>query len=184
MPTTMQPARRASFRPTTPEATPRLIAERVPGQEYWVEDNGDNFVFLTNADGAEDFKPHARADRAARFEHWEELVAHEPGRLILDHVEFADFRVRMERADALPRIVITDKRSAPTEHAIGFAAEAYSSASRPATSTTRPRCAFIYSAPDTPDETFDYDMATRARVLRKRRQVPSGFDPDAISCAG
>src|SRR5699024_4329329 len=35
---------------------------------------------------------------------------------------------------------------------------------------------FVYSAPATPDETWDYDMAQQTRVLRKRRLVPSGFD--------
>jgi oligopeptidase B len=38
---------------------------------------------------------------------------------------------------------------------------------------------FAYSSMTTPDETYDYDMATRARTLRKRQEVPSGFDPAA-----
>ncbi|MES1953723.1 S9 family peptidase [Salinisphaera hydrothermalis] len=161
-----------------PEATPRLIAARVPGREYSVDDdNGEYFVFLTNAGGAEDFclmrAPIAQPD----FEHWEELVPHVPGRLILDHVEFANHRVRMERADALPRIVITDKRSGE-DHAIAFEDEAYSLGMAAGYEYDTATLRFLYSAPHTPDETFDYDMASRARVLRKQRQVPSGFEPD------
>jgi len=31
----------------------------------------------------------------------------------------------------------------------------------------------------TPTETYDYDMASRQRTLRKRQQIPSGHDPAA-----
>lgn len=167
---------------SAPWDAPRLLAERIEGQEYEVEDDGDDFVLLTNADGAEDFKlvraPIATPDR----KHWHTIVEHVPGRLLLDHVEFADFRVRMERADALPRIVITDKRSGQNDgddHAIRFEAEAYSLGVAPGYEHDTPTLRFIYSAPNTPDETYDYDMAKRQRTLRKRRVVPSGFTPQS-----
>ena len=37
---------------------------------------------------------------------------------------------------------------------------------------------FLYTSPTTPDETYDYDMVSRERVLRKRREVPSGHNPE------
>ncbi|ROO27013.1 peptidase S9 [Salinisphaera orenii MK-B5] len=160
-----------------PTAEPRLIAARVTGREYGVDDdNGTHFVILTNAGGAEDFCLMRAPIETPDYDHWQALVPHVPGRLILDHVELARHRVRMERADALPRIVITDKASGE-EHAIAFDDEAYSLGMAAGyeydTSTLR----FLYSAPHVPDETFDYDMTTRERVLRKQRRVPSGFDP-------
>jgi oligopeptidase B len=167
---------------SAPWDAPRLLAERIEGLEYEVEDDGDDFVLLTNADGAEDFKlvraPIATPDRA----HWLTIVAHEPGRLLLDHVEFADFRVRMERADALPRIIITDKRADKrdgADHAIRFDAEAYSLGIAPGYEHATHTLRFVYSAPNTPDETYDYDMGSKQRILRKRRVVPSGFTPEA-----
>lgn len=160
-----------------PTAEPRLVAERLPEREYGVDDDGaEHFVILTNADGAEDFKLMRAPIASPEAAHWQELVPHEPGRLILDHVEFADFRVRMERADALPRIIITDKRRGE-DHAIAFPHEAYSLGMSAGYEFNTHSLRFLYSAPHTPDETFDYDMASRERVLRKQRQVPSGFDP-------
>ncbi|GAB3672546.1 S9 family peptidase [Salinisphaera aquimarina] len=160
----------------TPWEAPTLIAARDTGVEYSVEDDGDDFVLLTNADGDEDFKlvrtPVDTPDRS----HWQTIVEHEPGRLLLDHVEFAHFRVRMERADALPKIVITDKQR-DESHAISFPEEAYSLGIAPGFEHDTTTLRFIYSAPNTPDETYDYDMGTRVRVLRKRRDVPSGFEP-------
>ncbi len=36
---------------------------------------------------------------------------------------------------------------------------------------------FSYSSMTTPAEVYDYDMATRARILRKRQEIPSGHNP-------
>lgn len=160
-----------------PWAAPRLIAERHEGLEYSVDDDGDDFVLLTNADGAEDFKlvrtPIASPDRG----HWQTIVEHEPGRLLLDHVEFAQYRVRMERTDALPRIVVTHKPTGE-DHAIAFESEAYSLGIAPGYEHDTATLRFIYSTPATPTETWDYDMASRQRRLRKRRMIPNGFEPD------
>src|SRR5699024_58 len=106
---------------------------------------------------------------------WQELIAHQPGRLILDCIEYAGHRVRMERVDALPRIIINDKANGH-EHAIAFDAEAYALGLAPGLEYDTQTLRFVYTAPDTPDETWDYDMAQHSRTLRKRRRVPSGFD--------
>ena len=63
------------------------------------------------------------------------------------------------------------------------------SASRPATSSTRRRLRFVYSSMTTPAETYDYDMETRERTLRKRQEVPSGHNAGRLRhapslCAG
>src|SRR5699024_11148532 len=122
---------------------------RKTGEEYSIDDDGEQFVILTNADGARDFKlvtaPIANPDRP----NWQQLVAHEPGRLILDCIEFAGHRVRMERIDALPRIIITDKASG-AEHPITFEAEAYALGLEPGLEYDTPTLRFIYTAPDTP----------------------------------
>src|SRR2546430_11995194 len=36
---------------------------------------------------------------------------------------------------------------------------------------------FLYSSMTTPSEVYDYDMVSRARVLRKRQEIPSGHNP-------
>jgi oligopeptidase B len=75
----------------------------------------------------------------------------------------------------LPRIVIR-RWADGAEHAIAFSEEAYSlslsSGHEFDTTTTR----FTYSSMTTPSQVFDYDMATRERVLRKVQEIPSGHD--------
>src|SRR5207248_1614638 len=36
---------------------------------------------------------------------------------------------------------------------------------------------FSYSSMTTPSEVYDYDMAGRTRILRKRQEIPSGHNP-------
>lgn len=161
-----------------PQSRPRVIAERVEGREYDVDDdNGQRFTILTNADGADDFKLMSAPIQAPSYDNWQTLLAHETGRLIIEFIELADHRIRMERADALPRIIVTDKHSGH-EHAISFADEAYSLGMSAGYEYRTTTLRFLYSSPRTPDETYDYDLVSGQRRLRKKRQIPSGFDPE------
>ena len=109
-------------------------------------------------------------------EHWREIEPHRPGRLILDVVAYKDFLVRLEREDGLPRIVV--RRFADgEEHEIAFDEEAYSLGLSAGYEYDTPILRFTYSSMTTPAQVFDYDMATRARILRKTQEVPSGHDP-------
>ena len=161
-----------------PNAEPRLIAPREKGVRYSVADRGDALFILTNEGSAIDFRiataPLAAPERA----NWRELVPHRPGTYILDIELFAGHLARLERANALPSIVIRDLATG-AEHAIAFDEAAYaldmSGGYEFDTTTLR----FVYSSMTTPSEVYDYDMATRQRTLRKRQVIPSGHDPAA-----
>ena len=161
---------------TEPFVTPRLIAERAPGLHYEIDHRGDAFVILTNADGAVDFKIVTAPVDAPGRENWRDLIPHEAGRLIVGHAAFARHLVRLERRDALPHIVVRGFADG-AERAIGFPEDAYSlglgEVAEQDTAVTR----FTYSSMTTPSETYDYDMDSGARTLRKRQEVPSGHEP-------
>src|SRR5690606_20482898 len=89
-----------------PEAAPIVVAPRETGLQYDLEEGGDVFFILTNADGAKDFKIVTAPVGSPGRENWRDLVPHEPGRLILSILAFARYLVRLERKDGLPRIVI------------------------------------------------------------------------------
>lgn len=156
-------------------ATPTLIAPRQEGVEMRIEHRGDTLFFLTNADGAEDFKICRAPLATPGREHWRDFIAHKPGTLIISMVVFARHLVRLERQDGLPRIVIHQFDSGE-EHAIDFDEEAYSLSFSPGYEFDTDWLRFSYSSMTTPTETYDYNMDTRARVLRKRLEVPSGHD--------
>ncbi len=158
-----------------PDAVPLVVEPRCVEHEYEVSHHGDQLIIVTNADGAEDFKimttPVAKPGR----KNWTDCIAHEPGRLILGLQVFADFWVRLERVNGLPKIVITDFSDGQS-HAIKFDEEAYSLGLAGGYEYETGALRFVYSSMTTPERTYDYDMADRTRVLRKEQEVPSGHD--------
>ncbi len=108
--------------------------------------------------------------------HWADLVPHRPGVLIVDFTVFARWLVRLERENALPRIVVRDLESGE-EHAIAFEEEAYSLGLVPGYEFDTDTLRFTYSSMTTPEHVYDYDMRTRERTVRKVQEVPSGHDP-------
>ncbi len=157
-------------------AEPQLVAERIEGIEYSLTEGGDVFYILTNDGGAKDFKIMEAPVTAPGKENWREVVAHEPGRLIISHMAFARHLVWLQRKDGLPQIIVRDRQSGE-EHAISFAEEAYSLGLQGAAEYDTDVIRFSYSSMTTPGQLFDYNMVTRERVLLKTQEVPSGHDP-------
>ncbi len=158
-----------------PRAERRLVAARTPLVIYDVEHHGLDLIIRTNADGVEDFKlviaPLADPGR----ENWRDLVPYRQGIMVLYQVALARHLVRLEREDANPRIVVREMWTG-AEHAIAFPEEAYSLGIDAGYEFDTEIIRFGYSSMTTPNETYDYNLRTRERVLRKRQEIPSGFD--------
>jgi oligopeptidase B len=159
-----------------PFDAPRVVEPRNMGHEYSIEHHGDKLIITTNSEGAEDFRIVEAPVSAPGMANWRELIPHRPGCLVLDTILYRHHMLRLERENGLPRIVVR-RLSDGAEHIISFPEEAYSLGISAGyefdTTTTR----FVYSSMTTPAETYDYDMETRERTLRKRQQVPSGHNP-------
>jgi oligopeptidase B len=161
---------------SNPDAPPRLVAAREHGVQYSVADRGDELFILTNADGAIDFKivtaPLAAPERA----NWRDLIPYREGVYVIDFELYSGHLVRLERANALPAIIIRDLGNGE-EHAIAFDEAAYSLDTMGGYEFDTTNIRFTYSSMTTPSEVYDYDMASRARILRKRQEIPSGHNP-------
>jgi oligopeptidase B len=160
-----------------PTAAPKCVRPRETGVQYDLEEGGDIFFVLTNIGGAKDFKVMTAPVSDPSQANWRELVAHEPGRLILSIMAFRDFLVRLERKDGLPRLVVHERASG-VEHVVAFEEEAYSLGLVGSLEYDTDTIRFAYSSMTTPSQVFDYNMRTRERVLRKTQEVPSGHAPD------
>lgn len=171
----------------SPDAPPRVVSPRSPGHQYGVEHHWSHLIITTNSNGAEDFRIVQTPVHSPGMESWREIVPHRPGRLIIETAVFENFMARLEREDSLPRIVITplvggtevyrDILDTANEHSIAFDEEAYSLGMSSGYEFDTSRIRFTYSSLTTPAETYDYDMATRERTLRKRQEIPSGHNP-------
>ncbi|MGY3645828.1 oligopeptidase B [Bradyrhizobium sp. LM4.3] len=158
-----------------PEAPPRLVAAREEGVQYSLGDRGDELFILTNADDAIDFKIVTAPLSSPERKNWRDLIPYRPGIYIIDLDLYAGHLVRLERANALPSIVIRELAS-NEEHAIAFDEAAYSLDTMGSYEFETTTLRFAYSSMTTPSEVYDYDMTKRTRTLRKRQEIPSGHD--------
>jgi oligopeptidase B len=163
-----------------PTAEPVVVEPRQVGVKYTLDHWTDRWVIHTNADGAIDFKLATSTAVIPAKATWTDWITHQHGRYITGFAAYAGHLVRAERVDALDRLVVTTRAEIGqegAEHEIGFEEEAYAlhleDGYEYATTTTR----FVYQSPTTPRQTYDYDLATRQRTLRKTQEIPSGHDP-------
>jgi oligopeptidase B len=160
-----------------PAAGPRVIAPRRPGVEYSVA-HGDGCFFILTNDSARNFRVVRAPEDDAAPARWADWLPHRE-EVFVESVEvFLHFVVVVERARGLRRLRVTDLRSGRS-HYVSFAEVAYGvqPEANPEFETRLFR--FTYSSPVTPRSVYDYDMATRRRILRKRQEVPSGFVSEA-----
>jgi oligopeptidase B len=160
-----------------PTATPHLIAPRRQQVEYHVEHDtaGERFVILHN-DGAEDFGlAWAPVDSPAD---WRPLIEHSPGTRLVGVDAFADHLVVSLRRDGLTGLrVLPADGGEPYE--VRFPEPIYqvALAANPEYQTGSVR--LQYTSLVTPGSVYDYDLARRELVLRKRTPVLGGYDPEA-----
>jgi len=158
-----------------PTASPVNFHPRENGLRYDVEHWDGRFFVHTNADEAIDFKVMTTPLDATGRANWRDWSSHKPGRYVVGIGAFKDFFVQLVRENALNSIVITAKGG--DEHAIAFEEEAFALNLAGGYEFDTTTLRFVYESPTTPRQWFDYDMATRARRLRKTQEIPSGHDP-------
>jgi oligopeptidase B len=152
------------------------VAAREAGVRYDVEDWDGAFLIRTNADGAIDFKlVRAKYENPAHAD-WQDWRPHLPGRFITRIAAFAEHFVYVERSDANDRIVIID-RTTGAERLVAADEAAYALSLGGSLEFAAPTLRYHYESPTQPRQTFDLDLRSGARTLRKTQEVPSGHDP-------
>ena len=159
-----------------PQAVPVLVEPRTPDLRYSLAHRGDALFIRTNADGAEDYKIVRAPLSAPGRAHWVDVVPHARGTMITGMTVYPDHLVRQERHEGLPRIVVRSLHDGD-EHHVAFPEEAYSLSLEGRRMWVSPTLRFTYASMTTPRETFDFDLVSRERVMRKRQTIPSGHDP-------
>ncbi|KAF2990416.1 S9 family peptidase [Methylocystis sp. MJC1] len=158
------------------EARPRLVAKREPKLRYDIEPHGDLLYIHNNANGCDDFRISVAPLDAPQRANWRDVAPHRAGAMIVTFTVFKRYLVWMLRENSLPRIVVRDLET-NEEHAIAFEEEAYALELDAGLEFDTAQLRFVYASMTTPEETYDYDMGARTRVLRKRQEIPSRHDP-------
>ena len=156
-----------------PTAAPRVIAPRRANVEYTVDHIDGAFLMVTN-DSARNFRivriPETDFSRAK----WTDFV---PGNdsVFIEGIEpFRNYVVVSERSSGLPRLRVIDLATHGV-HYVTFPEPAYGVFPTQNAEFDSRTLRFQYSSLLTPPSTFDYDLASHTRVLKKRTDVP-GYD--------
>jgi oligopeptidase B len=163
-----------------PTAEPQVVEPRAPGLRYDVEHWDGRFFIHTNADGAIDFKVMTTPQSDPGRAHWRDWAAHQPGRYVVGVGAFKDWFVQLVRENASNSLILTRRNG--EHHVIAFDEDAYALSLAGGYEFDTTTLRFVYESPTTPRQWFDYDMASRQRVLRKTQEIPSGHDPAGYVC--
>jgi len=157
----------------------RIIQSRERGLEYYADQLGKYFYILTNMD-AENFRLMRAPLNTTEKENWEEVIPHRDDILLQGFELFKNYLVVSERGNALTRVRVIPW-SGDEEHYVEFPEEvcaARISRSNPEFDTDMVR--LNYSSLVTPQSVYDYNMATREKVLKKQDEVP-GYNREAYT---
>jgi oligopeptidase B len=154
----------------------RIALPRERDHEYQLDDIGERFVLRTNFE-APNFRivsvPFAAiADRSA----WRDEIPARPDAFVAGFDAFRDYLAVAERSQGLRKLRVRSWDGA-REFLIDADEPAYTMALGANEEVDTTTLRYVYSSLTTPNTTYDYDMASGARVLLKRDPVLGGFDP-------
>ncbi|HEU0054222.1 MAG TPA: S9 family peptidase, partial [Longimicrobium sp.] len=160
---------------SNPNGEWKLIRPRAAGVLYSAEHHGDRFIIVTN-EGATNFKVVTAPVADPSPANWRDLVPASDS-VLVDNIDvFRDHLVLYLRSQALRQIRILDFASGQA-HDVTFPEPVYTAGPGSNPDFNSRTLRFGYQSMVTPFSVYDYDMASRTRVLKKQNEVLGGYDP-------
>ena len=119
--------------------------------------------------------PVAGWGNGAGKKNWKELIPHRKDVKLDDIDMFKDFFVAIEKTAGLPQLRVFDIKT-NTSHTISFPEAAFEASAGQNAEFESRLYRFNYGSLVTPGSVFDYDIASRERVLKKQQPVLGGYD--------
>jgi oligopeptidase B len=157
-----------------PSGPLRLVAARRTDHRYSLDHANGRFFILTN-DRHENYRLVTAPESNPSESEWEEVIAGSDRHYLLGLTCFADFMAIAERADGLSHVRI--RTYAGEEHTVPFEEPAYTVGLGENREFETDLLRLTYTSMVTPASVFDYEVETRELHLRKRQEIPSGYDP-------
>lgn len=158
-----------------PEQAFKNFTPREKIHEYSIDHFEDKFYVVTNWD-AQNFRlmetPVSNTNKSA----WKEII---PNReeVLLEGIElFRKYLVLEERRKGLNQLRVINQET-KEEHYLDFGEEAYTAYTAVNRQFDTDLLRFGYTSMTTPNSTYDYNMSTKEKTLKKRQEVIGGHDP-------
>ncbi|MEK7720320.1 MAG: S9 family peptidase [Bacteroidota bacterium] len=158
-----------------PAGTFKIFAPRMKDVLYDVIPLADRFLILTNKDDAKNFKLMECPLDQTSATSWKEVIPVRPDVLLQSVEEFKDFVVINERKDGLVKLRVRSLKD-HSEHYIDFGEAAYMAnfGANPEYNSANLR--YGYTSLTMPYSTYDYNMVTKEKTLKKQQEVLGGYD--------
>ncbi|MFV0536702.1 MAG: S9 family peptidase [Dysgonomonas sp.] len=159
-----------------PTAAFKSFQPRIKDVLYDVTPLGDKFLILTNKD-AQNFQIMECPLDKTGVENWKEYIPHRADVLVESIDEFKDFIVIEERKEGLVQLRVRQLKDG-SEHYIDFGEPTYAAytSSNPEYDTNIVR--YGYTSMTTPSSTFDYNMVSHEKTLKKQQEVVGGYNKE------
>jgi oligopeptidase B len=164
------------LRSSDPTGAFKLVEKRRNGHEYYLDAHGDEFYFRTN-DKGRNFRVVKAPVASPGRKSWKEVLPHRPLVMLDDIDVFKDFWVVLERDKGLKRLRLFDFATGK-DHYIAFDEAVYSANATSNAEYETDKLRFAYQSFITPRSVYDYNLATRSRVLLKQQPVLGGYKPE------
>ncbi|HEY8831974.1 MAG TPA: S9 family peptidase [Gemmatimonadaceae bacterium] len=156
-----------------PTAMPQVIVKRSPNVQYQIDDIDGAFLMVTNYK-AQNFRIQRIPTDQVAGGNWLDMIRATDSVFIENIDTFKNNLVVIERSGGLRRLRVIDLRTNDV-HYITFPEPAYAVSPTQNAEFDTPLLRFSYNSMITPPSTYDYNMSTRQRDLKKRLEVP-GYD--------
>ncbi len=153
----------------------KIFQSRQPGIEYQIE-HADGRFFITTNENAQNFKLMETPLDATTKENWREVIPHRDDTLITGMDAFEDFLALYERKDGFRQIRISapDGKGHPRNVVFPESVYTFYPMNNPEYKTDTLR--LFYTSLTTPNSVIDYHVDTGQWEIRKRDEIPSGYD--------
>ncbi|MCP4459681.1 MAG: S9 family peptidase [Cytophagales bacterium] len=154
----------------------RQFIPRGEKHEYSIAHFEDKFYILTNWD-AQNFRLMETPADATDQANWKEVIAHRDDVLLEGIDLFKNHMVVDERKSGLINLRIINQKTGK-EHYMEFDESAYTAYTTTNVEFDTDVLRFGYQSMTTPNSTYDYNMNTKERELKKQTEVVGGHNPE------
>ena len=159
---------------SNPTGTFSVFQPRTMGLVYDVDHYNDKFYVRTNLDAPNFRLMECPLDKTTK-ENWKEVIPNRPDVYLSSITIFKDHLVLSEVKEGLTNVRIINQKD-KSDHYIQFDEPAYlaSVSVNPDFNTNTLR--FTYTSFITPNSTYDYNMDSKEKVLKKQQEIVGGYD--------
>ncbi|MCL7989001.1 S9 family peptidase [Sphingobacterium sp. lm-10] len=158
----------------SPQGTFKVFQPRQKDVLYSVTPLEDKFIVVTN-ENAKNFKVMETPLDKTEKTNWKPLIPHRNDVLVEGVEEFKDFMVVSERKNGLSQLAVHDLK-AGTQHYLDFGEETYTVYAGTNAEYNSEILRYGYTSLVTPNSTYDYNMRSKEKELKKQQEVLGGYD--------